>query len=150
MEEKMEENTKDILEKAEIEKQVSEMKFKGNRKQFEFNAKLEGILDKIKHESGSKNKQIAKLVKEGKELIRKRQKLIRLADKSKDGWKVVDEYLSDELALDSEDEKKLRKAKIAAARKRPNRSGNFSRQKEDGGARGPGRQFFRGLIYYLI
>jgi len=37
------------------------------------------------------------LVDEGKELIRKRQKLIRIADKSADGWKVVDEYVSDEL-----------------------------------------------------
>ena len=39
------------------------------------------------------------LANEGKELIRKRQKLIRIADKSADGWKVVEEYVSDELAV---------------------------------------------------
>ena len=54
------------------------------------------------------------LVDEGKELIRKRQKLIRIADKSADGWKVVDEYVSDELASGSEDEKRLKKAKETA------------------------------------
>ena len=49
------------------------------------------------------------------ELICKRQKLIRIADKSADGWKVVDEYISDELASDSEDEKRLKEAKKAAS-----------------------------------
>ena len=48
----------------------------------------------------------------------KRQKLIRIADKSADGWKVVDEYVLDELAFVSEDEKRLKKAKEAASRKR--------------------------------
>ena len=54
------------------------------------------------------------LANEGKELIRKWQKLIRIADKSADGWKVVDDYVSDELASGSEDEKRLKKAKEAA------------------------------------
>ena len=58
------------------------------------------------------------LTNEGKELIRKQQKLIRIADKSADGWKVVDEYVSDELASGSEDEKRLKKAKEAASRKK--------------------------------
>ena len=49
----------------------------------------------------SKNNQVDDLVDEGKELIRQRQKLIRIADKSADGWKLVDEYVSDELASGS-------------------------------------------------
>ena len=52
------------------------------------------------------------------ELICKRQKLIGIADKSADGWKVVDEYISDEMASDLEDEKRLKKAKEAASWKR--------------------------------
>ena len=52
------------------------------------------------------------------ELICKRQKLIRIADKSVDGWKVVDEYISDEMASDLGDEKRLKKAKEAASWKR--------------------------------
>ena len=55
---------------------------------------------------------------EGKELIRKRQKLIWIAEKSTYGWKVVDEYVSDDLVSGSDDEKRLKKAKEAASRKR--------------------------------
>ncbi|CAH3166711.1 unnamed protein product [Porites lobata] len=80
----------------------------------------------------SKNNQVDDLVDEGKELIRKRQKLIRIADKSADGWKVVDEYVSDELASGSEDEKRLKKAKEAASRKR---------RQPTQGRRGPDKKF---------
>jgi len=44
--------------------------------------------------------------------------LIKIADKSKDGWQAVAEYESDELASGSEDEKRLKKAREAAGRKR--------------------------------
>ena len=39
---------------------------------------------------------------EGKQLIKKRQKLIKIANISKEGWLVVQEYESDDLASDSE------------------------------------------------
>ncbi|CAH3186248.1 unnamed protein product [Porites evermanni] len=77
------------------------MKFKGNQKQFELNAQMDSVFDRIRSANDSKNNQ-----------------LIRIADKSADGWKVVDEYVSDELASGSEDEKRLKKAKEAASRKR--------------------------------
>ena len=66
-------------------------RFKGNLKQFENNAKLDSVLDRIKEEADGPNVAVSELIKEGKELIRKRQKLTRIADKSVDGWKVVDE-----------------------------------------------------------
>ena len=77
------------------------MKFKGNQKQFELNAQIDSVFDRIRSANDSKNNQVDDLVDEGKELIRKRQKLIRIADKSAHGWKVLDEYVSDELASGS-------------------------------------------------
>ena len=44
--------------------------------------------------------------------------LIKIADRSKNGWKIVEEYESDDLASDSEDERKLKRANEAASRKR--------------------------------
>ena len=49
--------------------------------------------------------------------IAKRIKLIPFADKSPAGWAAVEEYESDELDEDSEDEKKLRAAERRALSK---------------------------------
>ena len=53
--------------------------------------------------------------------IKKRIKRIRLKDKSAAGWDLVNEYLSDELASGSEDEKRIRRAEQRALRKRNQR-----------------------------
>ena len=62
--------------------------------------------------------EVLKLVAERKQLVKKRQTLITIADRNKEGWRLVQEYESDDLASDSKDEKKLRKAKRAMERKR--------------------------------
>ncbi|VDI41319.1 Hypothetical predicted protein [Mytilus galloprovincialis] len=49
--------------------------------------------------------------------LKKRNKLIRIADKSEEGYKTVQEYLSDDLASDSEDEKKIRAVDTRAVKK---------------------------------
>ena len=75
--------------------------------------------------------EVHKLVAEGRQLIKKRQKLIKLADRSKDGWLVVQEYESGEVPSNSEDEKKIRKAKLSAEKKRKESkacSGNASKK----------------------
>lgn len=63
--------------KALTETKIAHMKFKGDQKQFEHNAQLDGVLDKIKSEITPDNEAVVQLVDEGKEIIRKRQKLIQ-------------------------------------------------------------------------
>ena len=50
---------------------------------------------------------LTKALEEGEELITNRQKLIKVADRSEFGWATVEEYVADELADNSDDEKRL-------------------------------------------
>ena len=54
------------------------------------------------------------LLKEGEHLVDKRQKLIEIADRSEHGRSTVEEYVEDELAEDSDDEKRLFRAESKA------------------------------------
>ena len=56
-------------------------------------------------------------MKEGERLLVARQKAIRIANRSEFGWATVDEYEEDELAENSDDEKRLYKAEMRAGRK---------------------------------
>ena len=104
-------------ETAKIGKETSATKFKGNRKQLELKSLLNSILTQIEGSVENPSK-VLKFVAEGEQVIKERQKLIKVADKNREGCLVVQEYESDDLASDSEDEKKLRKAKSAVERKR--------------------------------
>ena len=48
-----------------------------------------------------------KKIVEDVDLIKNRQNLIKLADSSEAGWRVVDEYVANPLAEDFDDEKKI-------------------------------------------
>lgn len=61
--------------------------------------------------------QVKAALQQGTALLVERQKLIKIADPSANGWSVVAKYTEDELAEDSDDEKRLEKAKKAAQRK---------------------------------
>ena len=119
---KLDDKGKQIEQKSKIDKEVVQLKYKGNQKQFELNAELDTIIENIETVSNRSEPNIALIKKhtqEARQLIRKRQKLIKIVDKSKDGWQVVAEYESDGgLASGSEDEKGLKKAREAASRKR--------------------------------
>ena len=109
----LEEKGHELQNKATIEKQATELKYKGNRKQFEFNAELDEILTRI-HNCADEPQKVKEFTVEAKVVIKKRQKLIKIADKSKDGWLVVEEYESDDLASGTDDEKRLKKARSKA------------------------------------
>ena len=149
LEEKLEDKGKQIEHRSKLDKEVVQPKFKGNQKQFELNAELDTILESIETESESIEpnlSQIKKLSQGGRQRIRKRHKLIKIADKSKDGWQVVGEYESDELASGSEDEKRLKKAREAASRKRRQKEQLSSdRGKKPRIALGAANQLFRGV-----
>ena len=112
----LEEKGKQFERSAIYDKEAADIRYKGNQKQSEVNLRLGNILTQI-DEGISSPADIYKLVAEGKLIIKNRQKLIKIADKNGDGWLVVREYESDDLASDSEDEKKIRKAKAAAEKK---------------------------------
>ena len=50
--------------------------------------------------------------------LRHRQKIIKLADNSEAGWLAVKEYQTEELASDSVDKKRIKKAQERALKKR--------------------------------
>ncbi|CAH3165506.1 unnamed protein product [Pocillopora meandrina] len=90
-----------------------------NQKQFVFNAELEELVGKIKEANARKDhKKVVHLTDQAKALLHKRQKLIKLADSSEAGWDAVQEYESQDIASDDEDNKKIRNARAAANRKR--------------------------------
>ena len=92
---------------------------KGNKDQFEFNVDVLNRLEKIEKLVEKERKAEAlKTLEEGKKFIAKRQKLVQIADRESDGWNVVKEYISDDLASDSDDEKRINKARKKAAEKR--------------------------------
>ena len=77
-----------------------------------------------------------------KELLRHRQKVIKLADQSEHGWRTVAEYETNPIASDSEDEKRIYRAEARASRK-----SRFDRGGKRGRWRGhPYRRGFRRAV----
>ena len=111
----LEEKGKQSQTKASIEKQAT--KFKGKSKQFEFNAQVDEFTSCVADNADDPQK-VRELTTEAKGKVKKRQQSIRIAEKNKDGWLVVEEYKSDDLASDTADEKRIKKANLAAEKRR--------------------------------
>ena len=95
-------------------------KRKANEDQHKFNCEVTEVLNDCKMEiEGKENvnsSNLMNLLSEGTSLLQKRQKLIVLADKSEHGWRTAIEYKRDDLASDSDDEKRIWKANARAGR----------------------------------
>ena len=108
-------NVKSIAEKY-LEPRA--FKKKGNEKQFTINAQVLECLDQaVSAVDKNKLDKAKETLKTGIEILKNRQKLIVIADSEKLGWRVADEYETNELASDDEDEKQLWKSANRAERK---------------------------------
>ena len=102
--------------KARVEKHV--FKSKGNEQQYQHQLDVLGAVESAS--TALENQDIDKamaLLQEGKAALEARIKLIKLADTSEHGWQTVAEYVTNELAENSDDEKRIGRAERAAERK---------------------------------
>ena len=121
LQQKVTSDTKQLEKRLKLneKKEGASLKFRGNQIQYSFNIDLMQSLEEIKTlvSEGSisrTTKKINKLITD----LKKRNKCIRFADKSPAGWSAVDEYLSDELADNSDDDKRMKAAENRALAKR--------------------------------
>ena len=95
-----------------------QFKSKGNEQQYDHQVAVLGTIEGAT--AALNNQDIAKakaMLQEGKYAIEVRIKLIKIADKSEHGWQTVAEYVTNELADDSDDEKRLDRAERTAEKK---------------------------------
>ena len=106
--------TQKLKRAAEAEK----LKLAGNKDQILFNSELSTAVDEVENLAAKDipkaHEKLAQLSKSLKLL----QKIIKLADKSEAWWLTVKEYKAEELASNSEVEKRIRKAQKRALRKK--------------------------------
>ena len=131
------------------------LKFPWNKDQYLFNASLEDSLEGITHTLQCGNIDGALVqIESTQTLLKQRQKKVKLADKSEAGWLAVKEYEAEELASNSEDEKRIRKAQASALRKKSKATSQDYRQRNTP-TLGPNlfdpdnKQFFRGNYIFL-
>ena len=107
-----------LVKKMQLEKRPTFRKI-GNKKQHKFNNEVQDKLDSAAAALAQRPLAVKKarsLLQEGQKLIFVRQKKIRIADRSENGWATVKEYEEDELAKKLEDEKRLSRAEARAGR----------------------------------
>ena len=96
-------------------------KGKGNQQQLEHCTSvldnLEDVSSLLAENSVQSIETAKRKLEESTTILRKRIKTIKLADKSEFGWATVAEYLSDELASDTDDEKRIFRSEKRAEKK---------------------------------
>ena len=91
---------------------ATKWKREGNQKQFEFNADVLEILVKATQACKAGDVSTTNVhIESATRKISNRQKLIRMADSTEGGWQTVKEYEGNDLASNSEDEKRINHAR---------------------------------------
>ncbi|XP_068710909.1 uncharacterized protein [Montipora foliosa] len=104
------------VKKARLDRYIC--KRKGNQQQLDHaHDVLEKFDDATDALKAGAHERVKRSLEEGMKLVSKRIKAIKLADKSEFGWLTVSQYLSDELASDSDDEKRMYRSEKRAERK---------------------------------
>ena len=99
------------------EKLQVDFKNEGNWDQYRHQKEILDHFEDLERAVAKKDEaKIASSINAGKKLVKKRMKLIRLAER--EDWMTVKEYVSDDLASDSDDDKQIAKAIKAAASKK--------------------------------
>ena len=122
LESRFEDTVKKVQTSTTPTSSAFEFKYKGNRMQHTFNsevmADVEKVIDLLGDDSVGR---AVRRLQDLKDKLWKRNKVIKIADRSAAGWSTIDEYLSDDLADDSADERKIRAAEERALTKKRKR-----------------------------
>ena len=103
-----------------------------NKNSFDFCRQVHELWEKTSRAVSEKQyDKVDSLAQKGKQICKNRLKAVRLADK--DGWDVALNYLSDDLADDENDRKRMRKAKKTAESAKNKKSGFSSRGRPQNG-----------------
>ena len=96
-----------------------------NKNSFDYNKQVEAIWEKTERAVTEKKWEKARtLCVKGKALVKKRLKVLKYANK--EGWDAALEYMSDDLADDEADRKRMQKAK-----KKAEKSGKEKKEKQE-------------------
>ena len=96
-----------------------DIKGKSNKDQFDFHTEISFAIQKCQHQTArGKIEDLSGNLTSIATKLKKRNKLINLADRSPVGWSIVQEYEQDPMASDSDNAQKIMQAEQSAIRKR--------------------------------
>ena len=135
--------TSDVKEKDLPDTHELELKRPANRDQYKFCKSIAVLTEKVLAcfndngeliRIGGASLAVRNLIQSTNDLVLKRQKNIRLADRSEAGWEIVAHYEADPIAAHSDDEKRIQSAEKQALAARSKKSNAEKAKRAKNGA----------------